>query len=78
MTTTFEHYSPEDEQLAMTQLMRLLSDEVARTESLARDLQEARETNHKYLEAIGERDRLIQEYIESLQRMRADLREGNS
>lgn len=75
---TFEQKSPEGGQLAMGQLMQLLLDEVSRAEGLARDLQDARETNHEYLEAIGERDRLIQEYIESLQKMRAALRKGNS
>lgn len=78
MSNTSEQGPPDVHRLAMDQLMQVLSDEVVRAEGLARDLQEARETNNKYIEAIRERDHLLQEYIESLQTMRVEMRKGRS
>lgn len=53
------------------ELIRLLREEAHNAKTLAQDLQMARETNQKYLDALADRDRLIQEYIETIQKMRA-------
>lgn len=54
------------------ELIRLLREEAHNSKTLAQDLQVARETNQKYLEALADRDRLIQEYIETIQKIRAN------
>lgn len=56
---------------AIVDLVRLLREETHNSLALAQDLQMAQERNLKYLMALADRDKLIQEYIETIQKYRA-------
>lgn len=58
---------------AIAELIQLLREETFQAQILASDLQAARNTNQKYLDALADRDKLIQEYIETIQNFRAKL-----
>lgn len=56
---------------SLEDLLRLLHKETQENQTLAQELKLARETNRSYLEALANRDSLIQGYIATIQGLRA-------
>lgn len=67
---------PAEVERAIEELIALLREEIAFSNTLAEALSEAVGEKERYLHAIAERDVLIEEYVESVQNLRRQVREG--